>query len=65
MANEDGKTGGAAPAKADAAAPTGFDIANRWLHENLAGGDLARNVECWNAVHAALPALGALIDASK
>jgi hypothetical protein len=32
-----------------------------WLYDNLAGGPLGRNTECWNAVHAAMPALEKII----
>lgn len=30
-----------------------------WLHGHIAGGPIARNTDCWNALWAALPALKA------
>lgn len=30
-----------------------------WISGHIAGGPIARNTDCWNALHAALPALRA------
>lgn len=37
---------------------------HNWMYGHLAGGPLSRNTECWNAVHAALPALEDIINAA-
>lgn len=47
------------------AAPSEVDqIAGRiraWAYEHLSGGPIARNTECWNHLHDAIPALANLL----
>lgn len=41
------------------------DAARRWVQDHIAGGPIARNTDCWNALQAALPELGKYITTNQ